>query len=166
MRRLIPALLCLLAACVAPPQPVQSLRDREAMISSAVVFDPARFAGRWHVAASGVPGCAGATQDWVFDGRGAYALSGIDCARARPAYLTGRAVITGPGARFMPDAGFGRAPIWVLWVDQDYRIAVLGTPEGRFGMIVTRELPPRADLMAAAQEVLAFNGYDTRRIGR
>ncbi|MCV2878065.1 lipocalin family protein [Sedimentimonas flavescens] len=165
MRRLIPALLCLLAACAAPP-PEQGLRNREAMISSAVVFDPARFAGRWHVAASGVPGCAGAAQDWALDERGAYVLSGIDCSGTRPAHLTGRAVITGPGARFAPDAGFGRAPVWVLWVDQDYRIAVLGTPEGQFGMIVTRELPPRADLMAAAQEVLAFNGYDLRRIGR
>jgi len=48
----------------------------------------------------------------------------------------------------------------VLWVDQDYRVAVLGTPSGRWAMIVARPGAARADLVAAARDVLAFNGYD------
>lgn len=169
MRKLIwGAGLIALAGCFGgKPAEAPSLRDPKGMISSAVIFDPARFAGRWFVAASGVPGCAGAAQDWVWDGRGAYQLSGVDCgAGAKPARLSGRAVMTGPGARFTPDAGFAKAPVWVLWMDQDYRVAVLGTPGGGFGMVLTRELPMRADLGAAAREVLGFNGYDVARIGR
>ena len=46
------------------------------------------------------------------------------------------------------------------------RIAVLGTPSGHFGQVLVREMPGRGDLMTAAHEVLDFNSYDTRRIGR
>jgi len=172
MRRVILAAAAVVAvsACVmrAPePEAAPGLRRAGTMISSAVLFDPSRFAGTWYVAASGVPGCAGAGQQWVWDGQGGFALSGIDCGGgAKPHYLTGRAQLSGPGGRLTPDEGFGRAPVWVLWVDQDYRMAVLGTPGGQFGMVLSRELPPRGDLMRAAQEVLDFNGYPPERIGR
>ncbi|MFT3689070.1 lipocalin [Paenirhodobacter sp.] len=168
MRHLIWAGVLALAACAAAPErpaaPVV-LRNPSGWISSAVLFDPQRFAGRWHVAESGVPGCAGARQDWAWDGRG-YVLSGVDCSGGRPARLGGRLDLTGPGGRMTPQGAFGGAPVWVLWVDQDYRTAVLGTPSGRFGMVITRDLPPRGDLMVAARRVLDFNGYDIRRIGR
>lgn len=168
MRRLIWAGLVALVACAPDkgPTPEQvPLRDPKGWISSAVIFDPARFAGRWHVAESGVGRCAGATQTWAWDGR-SYALDGVDCSGTRPADLKGRLWMTGPGARFTPEGAFGGAPVWVLWVDQDYRVAVLGTPSGQFGMVITRELPPRQDLIVAARRVLDFNGYDLRRIGR
>lgn len=165
MRRLIWAAALGLAAC-AVPAPAPGLREGGAWISSAALFDPARFAGRWKVAESGTPGCAGATQDWAYDGHGGYALSGVDCSGAKPAVLAGRAVVTGPGGRITPDTGFGREPVWVLWVDQDYRVAVLGTPSGRFGMVLARDLPARADLRTAAHEVLSFNGYLPGKIGR
>lgn len=160
--------LAVLGACRTPaPEAAPGLRRAGAMISSAVLFDPARFAGKWYVVASGVPGCAGAEQGWVWSGQGAFALSGIDCASGtKPHYLTGRAVMTGPGGRMMPDEGFSRAPVWVLWVDQDYRMAVLGTPGGQFGVVLSRELPPRGDLLRAAQEVLDFNGYPPGAVGR
>ena len=170
MRRVIAGLVALavLASCGGPePAAAPGLRREGAMISSAVLFDPARFAGRWVVAASGVAGCAGAEQRWDWDGQGGFALSGVDCgAGVKPQYLTGRAVLTGPGGRLTPDESFARAPVWVLWVDQDYRMAVLGTPGGGFGMILTREVPPRADLYRAAQDVLDFNGYPVAAIGR
>ena len=60
-------------------------------------------------------------------------------------------------------AGIG-AEWWVLWVDADYRTLVVGTPSGSFGMILNRtsDLPP--DRLAAAREVLAWNGYDLGRM--
>lgn len=156
-----------LAGCVtkAPEAPAPSLRDPKVMISSAALFDAGRLGGSWKVAASSTPGCAGAKQEWRWDGR-AYALSGIDCTGPVPAVLEGHAALTGPGARFAPDKGFGREPIWLLWVDQDYRVAVLGTPSGHWGMVLARSLPARGDLLTASREVLDFNGYDLRRIGR
>lgn len=155
-----------LAGCTpkaSAPQP--GLRDPAVMISSAALFDPARFGGGWRVVASATPGCGGARQDWRWDGRGGYALSGIDCAGRQPAVLEGRAVLSGPGGRLTPSGGYGDAPIWVLWVDQDYRVAVLGTPGGQWALVLSRQSPARPDLMQAAREVLDFNGYDLSRIG-
>jgi apolipoprotein D and lipocalin family protein len=53
---------------------------------------------------------------------------------------------------------------WVLWVDADYRTLVVGTPSGSFGIILNRtaDLPP--DRLAAARDVLAWNGYDLTRL--
>lgn len=167
MRRVILAGLVALAGCGAKaPVPQGSIRNPEAMISSAALFDPARFGGTWQVAQSAVRGCGGARQEWRWDGRGGYALSGIDCAGAVPAVLTGQAALTGPGGRILPETGFGAEPVFVLWVDQDYRVAALGTPSGHWGMVLTRPGMARGDLIGAAREVLDFNGYDTRRIGR
>lgn len=168
LRGLILAGLLALAACGSRPEPQRDqtpLRDPKGWISSAVVFDPARFGGRWYVAESGAAGCGGAVQHWAFDGSG-YRVSGVDCAGTAPQRMDGRLAVTGPGARFTPQGAFGDLPVWVLWVDQDYRVAVLGTPSGRFGMVLSREMPPRSDLIVAARRVLDFNGYTLRRIGR
>lgn len=156
----------LLAGCAAKaPEPAgPALRDPKAMISSAALFDAGRFAGTWHVAASSTAGCTGAKQVWRWNGK-AYDLGGFDCSGAKPGLLQGKATLIGPGARFKPDHSFGREPVWLLWVDQDYRVAVLGTPSGHWGMVLSRDLPLRADLATAAREVLDFNGYDVSRIG-
>ncbi|WP_286789544.1 lipocalin family protein, partial [Thioclava sp. UBA3469] len=61
---------------------------------------------------------------------------------------------------------FGGEPIWVLWVDFDYRVAVLGTPSGRWGMILSRQTPPRPDLIKAARDVMDFNGYDMTQVSK
>ncbi len=145
-----------LAGC-APPAPAR--RDPAVRIASVMAFDAARFAGRWQVAASHTAGCAGAEMDWAARPDG-FALTGVDCTGAAPAPLAAAARVLGPGARIAAGRAFGGDPVWVLWVDQDYRVAVLGTPSGRWAMIVARPGAARADLVAAARDVLAFNGYD------
>ena len=162
------AVLLGLAGCAKKPEAPEMRRDPAVRISSAVIFEPARFAGDWRVVASHTPGCLGATQHWqevVLRGTPAYQLSGTECTGARPGRLSGTAVVTGPGARFTPDTGFGRDPIYVMWVDQDYRIAALGTPSGSWALILARDsVAGRPDLTAAAREVLAFNGYDLSKL--
>ena len=163
MRQLIWAIfgMTVLGGCASEPA-APSLRDPKAPISSASLFDGARFGGTWQVVASGVPGCSGA-QNWAWNGRDAYQVSGIDCAgRTKP--LADRVVLTGPGGRMAARTGFGGEPIFVMWVDQDYRIAALGTPSGRWGMILSRQSPARPDLLKAAREVLDFNGYDLAKV--
>ncbi len=54
----------------------------------------------------------------------------------------------------------------MLWVDFDYRVAVLGTPSGRWGMILSRQTPPRPDLIKAARDVMDFNGYDMTQVSK
>lgn len=148
-----------LAALVACTPPGQVRRAPEVRIASVALFDATRFAGRWQVAASHVPGCEGAWMNWIPAANG-YALEGTDCTGARPEPLRGAAVVAGPGARIIAESAFGGDPVWVLWVDQDFRVAALGTPSGRWAMILAREGAARADLLAAAREVLDFNGYD------
>ncbi|SIS65204.1 lipocalin/fatty acid-binding family protein [Phaeovulum vinaykumarii] len=160
MSRVIALLpLLVLAACMAPG-PQGGLRDPQARISSAVLFDPARFAGEWRVMAAPARACAGARQDWRWRDED-FALSGIDCTGPAPARLSGQALLVGPGARLVARGGYGGGPVWVLWVDQDYRVAALGTPEGGWAAVLARpEAARRADLIDAAREVLRFNGYD------
>lgn len=166
------ALGLLLAGCAKPPAPGASLLAAPGKMASLVLFEPARLTGEWVVVASGVPGCAGARQGWAFDGKAGYRLSGVDCSGQVPQKLDAQLALTGPGARMaarMAAGGgaFGGAPVWLLWADADARVAVLGTPGGTFALILARpDVAARGDLIAAAHEVLAFNGYDPAKIGR
>jgi apolipoprotein D and lipocalin family protein len=162
MRQLIWGLIGVAALAGCAPEPSTSLRDPKALISSASLFDSARFGGTWQVVASGMPGCSG-QQNWAWDGVGAYHVTGTACALSAQT-VDERVVLTGPGGRLAARTGFGGEPIFVMWVDQDYRIAALGTPSGRWGMILSRQSPARSDLLKAAREVLDFNGYDLAKI--
>ncbi|MCP5036327.1 MAG: hypothetical protein GY945_01870 [Rhodobacteraceae bacterium] len=53
---------------------------------------------------------------------------------------------------------------WVLWVDEDYRTAAIGTPSGTFGWIIDRERSGGEDRIVAAREVLEWLGYDMNRL--
>lgn len=155
--------LAFLAACAMPARAPER-RDPAVRISSAALFDPGRFAGRWYVVQSHVPGCSGAVQDWTAEGDGSYSLAGTDCSGGSPAKLTGRAVVTGPGGRITAQSAYARAPIYVLWVDEGYRVAALGTPSGAWATVLSRTPEPRPDLSRAAREVLEFNGYDLAQL--
>jgi len=153
----------MLASCMPAPK-VAGYRDPARAISSAALFDAARFQGDWQqVAAFGSEGACGVlAETWQADAQG-FSVRGTTCrSAARTAFAT-RARMIGPGrmARPMRD---GTEEIWVLWVDADYRIAAIGTPSGRFGRIIARPGQARADLIAAARDVLDFNGYDIRRL--
>lgn len=168
MRRLAVLVLLGLAACVPRKEPevqVPSLRDPNIMISSIVAFDPQQFSGVWYVAQSGTPGCAGSRQVWTRTG-GGWSVTGADCTGPRAGKLSSHVALTGPGGRFLPEQGFAGQKIWVLWTDAGYNIAVLGTPSGKFGTILSRQMLPRQDLLVAARRVLDFNGYDLKKIGR
>ena len=54
--------------------------------------------------------------------------------------------------------------LWVLWVDEGFRTAVVGNPAGDFGWILDRSASGGADRIAAAREILDFNGYDTDQL--
>ncbi len=63
---------------------------------------------------------------------------------------------------------FGTLPYateyWVLWVDADYRTAVIGTPSGSFGWILDRSRSGGEDRIKAAREILDWMGYDMARL--
>ena len=146
MRTLILALA--LAGCAAG-----GARDLSAPITSQVAFDPVAFAGRWHV----VEGIAG-TDCGTFDYAGAGATLSVTgyCAGG---LRQGTAQLTGPG-RLTQVLGGVTQELWVLWVDADYRTAVIGTPSGRVGLVLNRQAEIPADRLRAAHEVMDWNGYD------
>ena len=175
MRRL--AILLLLAACAKPQpgEPVGGLlevyRDRSVPIGSALNFDADRYSGRWHeVARYPVPfetGCVGVTADYAALPDGGLSVTNT-CRNpdgSIRSVIEGRADVVGPGRlKVSFDTIPFPADYWVLWIDEGYRTAVVGAPNGRSGWILNRDPEIPADRLAAAREVLAFNGYDLDRL--
>ena len=167
MRVAVLPLVLMLAAC-AP-----SFRDAEAPIASIALFDPARYAGDWYEIArypvSFQKGCVASRATYSLRPDGS--LGVVNTCRERNIdgplrQIEGVAEITGPGRLAVRFEGMpiGSAPYWVLWVDEGYRTAVVGTPSGRAGWILNRDPVIPADRLRAARRVLAFNGYDLSRL--
>lgn len=136
-----------------------SYRDSTVPITSIALFDLAKFAGHWQViAAYNADNCA---FDVLTAGAGTFDLAVHSCSGTAH---NGVAQITGPG-RFTPQSGAHKElEHWVLWVDQTYRTAVIGTVAGEFGMILNRGQDIPADRLTAAREILGWNGYDLARL--
>lgn len=175
MRRFGPVLALLLAGCGGSEEPVSLFavyRDPGVPIASKALFEPERYLGLWHEVAR-YPvifeqGCVGVTAEY---GLRADGLLSVRNTCRNPdgtvrSVIEGTAEVVGPG-RFKVRFGsvpFVAADYWVLWVDEGYRTAVVGTPNGRAGWILNRDPEIPADRLAAAREILDFNGYDLSRL--
>lgn len=170
------ACVALLAGCGGGPEDpfalFPSYRDAEVPIASKALFEPERYVGLWHeIARFPVPfeaGCVGVTAEYGLRDDGT--LSVVNTCRgpdgAVRSTIEGSAEVVGPGrltVRF-GSVPFVAADYWVLWVDEGYRTAVVGTPNGRAGWVLNRDPAIPADRWAAALEILDFNGYDTSRL--
>lgn len=153
--------LVALTAC-STVTPVTGFRDPAKAIYSSAVFDPAGLAGVWTQVGDFAEGsgCKVAPVRFLPDGAG-MRIDGQLCLAGVATAISGPLSPLGPGR-------FGvlgvDEPFWVLWADGDLRTLVLGTPSGRFGLILNRmpELP--ADRLVAVRDVLAWNGYDLDRL--
>ncbi len=166
-----PALLLALAACSteSPLIPAESYRDTSVTIASAAAFDPARYAGTWYeIASYPVPfqrGCTETRATYAPTGDGRLAVRNACRRDGEWVSIEGVAEVIGPGRlEIRLDGTPFVAPYWVLWVDEGYRTAVVGVPSGRAGWILNRAPEIPADRLAAAREVLDFNGYDLSRL--
>lgn len=142
----------------APVSQAISYRNQTQPIASKALFEPMRFAGDWRVVA-GYPGpdlCQGGRLS--IEVTGAQFTETLRCPdRSEPRVLSGKSV--GPG-RYQA----GAQTRWVLWTDEGYRTAVIGTPDGSMAWILDRTARIPADRRAAARELLDFNGYDLSRL--
>ena len=62
--------------------------------------------------------------------------------------------------RLASDSADQDTELWVIWIDEGYRTAAVGSPDSDMVFILDRKAKGGADRIAAAQEVLDFNGYD------
>ena len=162
--------LSLLAACGPDRAPAPgAFRDTGKQLYSNAVFEPAQLAGQWQqVAAFAAPD----TGDCRAGGaKFAPSATGVDlstrlCLNGQTQAFSGMMAALGPGRyalRGADPAGIGQ-PWWVIWVDTNYRTLVIGTPSGDFGFILNRDGPLPADRLAAAREILDWNGYDVSQL--
>lgn len=157
------AVMLAVAACAAPAPKITGMpgyRDRSALIGVTSRFDAAKFDGLWYVRAQFDPAAPrlsfGLTEGAMRLGTPVCDAAGVcgDVAEDLPLQRTGK-------GRFSVTMPSGEArQFWVLWVDEGFRTAVLGNPDGTFGWIVDRSTTGGADRIAAAREILDFNGYD------
>ncbi len=148
-------------------------RDTDVPITSMATLDVARYAGLWYeIARFPVPfqeGCVATTAEYgVID---ATTLSVLNTCRDASLdgplkQISGDARVVGPGRLEVSFSSvpFVNSPYWVLWVDDDYRTAVVGTPSGRAGWILNREPQISPDRLDAAKRILEFNGYDLAKL--
>ena len=158
---LIAAILAGLAACTGS-RIAQPLRSSGDPIYSNASFDLSRLTGTWVQVAgfAAEPGCAGGRATFSKDLSGATTGDARICMAGRLQGWSGAVAPVGPG-RFT--IGGGEA-WWVLWDDADNRTLVIGTPSGAFGFVLDRTGDLPADRLAAAREILDFNGYDLARL--
>ena len=156
MSRLTLALALLLAACVAKPASSPAFRDAGAPIWSAAAFQPAQVAGTWvQVADFRTSGrCDAGAVTITPEGQG-LRLAGTLCLAGRAEKVSGVAPLIGPGRLRIKGEDW-----WIIWVDVGYRTLAIGTPSGRFGIILDRGAIP-SDRFNAAREIFDFNGYRT-----
>ena len=162
-----------IAGCAPTPQVLvgPSFRDQSVAVTSIAGFDAARFAGTWRVvarlAAEGDPaGTMSETFDMArtkdgFAVRHVYGkCDKLECVHVQTQEL---AKLAANGRFSMKHQGIA-AEHWVHWVDGDFRVAAVGTPDGTFGWIMARSPKPRGDLVKAAKEILHWQGYDIMRL--
>jgi apolipoprotein D and lipocalin family protein len=160
VKRALLALL-LLAGCGAQgPALNEGYRDPSALIGSTSRYDAARFKGAWVVRGS-FEAAAPATVSFV-DSTGGPAFQVCDDGGSCDALWL--ATSTGQGRYALARPNGETQSLWVLWVDEGFRTAVVGNPAGDFGWILDRKPTGGADRIKAAQEILDFNGYDISQL--
>lgn len=173
MRPLLGSIALLaLASCGVVDAVAPSYRNQDVTIASAAAFDASRYLGRWYeVARFPNPfqsNCPGSIAEYAAgDGEILVRNLCLDASGAVVDEITGTATDQGLGRLSVRLQGVPvAADYWVLWVDEGYRTAVVGAPNGRVGWILNRDPDIPADRLAAAREVLDFNGYDVSQLQR
>lgn len=147
--------LFLLAACASPDS--SSFRDQNAPMGASTRFDRDSFSGAWNVVESF--GAATATQI-VFDVSSdaeTIRISGTGANTVDDVYREGV-----PG-ELIPTTT-GRESLVVMWVDEDFETAAIGTSSGSYGALIDRDgrVPP--DRAIAARAILDFYGWDVSQL--
>ena len=161
-RALLSLVLALLAGCGARvPDTAQGLRDSKALIGATSRYDAARFQGPWLVRDSFGDGVAQVALVETTQGPAFLLCAQVGCGGGGTLWLAQQ---QGQGRYALSRPDGSTRTLWVLWVEEGFRTAVVGNPAGDFGWILDRSASGGADRIAAAREILDFNGYDTDQL--
>jgi apolipoprotein D and lipocalin family protein len=149
----------LLAACAAKPAATPEFRTSSDPIWSAAGFQMGEVAGTWQQVADfrAAGSCEAGAVEMTPEDR-ALRLRGTLCLAGKAETVSGLAPLIGPGRLRVRGEEW-----WVIWVDEGYRTLAIGTPSGRFGIILDRGAIP-VDRLNAAREIFDFNGYRTEAL--
>ncbi|MEP3232684.1 MAG: lipocalin family protein [Hyphomicrobiales bacterium] len=128
-------------------------------------LDLKRYLGTWHEVAR-YPlffqkGCKQSKATYKLIGPKKISVHNRCIKNGKKTEVMGDAIVKGPGklavkfSVFMPF----RAPYWVLWVDPNYEVAVVGGPKRKNGWILARSPNPSKKQLAPALKALTDNGY-------
>lgn len=126
------------------------LRNPTTPLGGTSRFDVSRFAGEWRTLQ-----CLGTCDSTV---QYVEATDGVLLRRAdddKTPFL-----VPSPGV--LREMG-GAETLVVMWVDEGFRTAVVGDAEGRWAAVIDRGAGS-ADRLAAAREILDFNGWDVSQL--
>lgn len=156
-RKVLLALIAspLLASCAV--QSEGPYRDTKAPIGVTTRFDAALFSGSWTLWEAFGPAEAGTVVFEQVDG--SLRMSGSAAQALAGDYSAG---VQG---ELIPDST-ARETLVVMWVDEDFETAAIGTVSGSFGAILDRDgiVPP--DRAKAARGILSFYGWDVSALER
>jgi len=172
MRRLAAALAVF--AALAGAASAEVYRDTSVEMTTVARLDTDKYLGRWYEIAR-FPvrfeeGCVGVTADYALRDDGQIRV--VNTCRQGTLdgpveQAEGRARVEGPGklsVTFVPWLPFARGDYWVLYLDADYSLSVVGSPNGKTGWILSRTPQITEAQRATAEAALQRNGYDTGRL--
>jgi apolipoprotein D and lipocalin family protein len=158
------SLALLLAACG------DIYRDRSVEMTTVNSVDLQRYQGRWYEIARypnffergcvGVTATYGLREDGRIDVRNACRANTLD---GDLKVAEGIARVEGPGklgVTFTPWLPGVWGDYWVLHLEPDYSVVVVGSPGGRVGWILARSPELEGPALARSQKALVRNGYD------
>jgi apolipoprotein D and lipocalin family protein len=149
-------------------------RDTSQPMDVVANLDVERYLGKWYGIAR-FPnrferGCEGVTAEYAMRDDGKIQVVNT-CRKGSPdgpvEVAEGVATVVAPGkleVTFVPWLPFAKGDYWVLFVDPDYTVAVVGEPKGRTGWILARDPALAKAKYDKAVSVMETMGYDTSQL--
>lgn len=146
-----------LSGCAGPDP--GGFRDPDAPIGATSRFDAGAFSGSWVLAESFTPLPRAAVTVTEIAGTPGLRIAANDVPELVGDYRQGA-----PG-QLIPISGQGETLV-VMWVDDQFRTAAIGTVSGSFGAVLDRSGDIPQDRATAVREIFSFYGWEVSRLKR
>lgn len=153
------AVLCSLVLLGCAGGEPDSFRDTDRPISASSRFDADAFSGEWLLAASFTPSRLEPVRVALVPELSQIRVTSDEVPQIAGVYRQGV-----PGELIPLNTDSER--LIVMWVDEDYDTAAIGTVSGSFGAILDRDGILPTDRARATRDILAFYGWDVAKLKR